>query len=349
MPTDNQNVKNTSILVTGGSGFLGQRIVEEFLAKDSLVLPANISIFDVNNYPGKLNEKIKFIKGDLRNYDEVKEACKGKDIVVHAAAIVDWGTKTDEEIYGVNVTGTENIIKACKENEVPFLVYTSSLDAVYEGKPLIDIDESQPYPEKHSTSYCRSKYLAEKLVMEANDETLKTVCLRPADIFGEADPFHMDTLINMAKSGFYVRIGDGKAKNQHVYAGNMAYAHVLAADALIKKKNVDGKVYFITDSEPANFFTFFDRFVLASGYKIFPKNFWLPKSVSYTIGGISELMAVLARPVYRYTPKFSRFAVTYTCTDFTFKPTRAVKELGFVPKYDEETVFNNVVAYYKKK
>jgi sterol-4alpha-carboxylate 3-dehydrogenase (decarboxylating) len=159
----------------------------------------------------------------------------------------------------------------------------------------------------------------------------------------------MDTLINMAKSGFYVRIGDGKAKNQHVYVGNMAYAHVLAADALLKKKDVDGKVYFITDGEPSNFFKFFDKLVMASGYKIFPKNFWLPKGVAYTIGGASELIALLARPFYRYTPKFSRFAVTYTCTDFTFKTNRAEKELGFVPKYDEETVFKSIVSYYKKQ
>jgi nucleoside-diphosphate-sugar epimerase len=349
MSTGNQNVTKPSILITGGSGFLGQRIVQEFLATDSKVQPANISIFDLNDYPGNLNDKIEFVKGDIRNYEEVKNACKGKDIVVHSAAVVDWGTKSDEEIFGINVGGTENIIKACNENKVPYLVYTSSLDAVYEGKPLVDIDESQPYPEKHATTYCRSKYLAEKKVLEANSENLKTMVLRPADIFGEADPFHMDTLINMAKSGFYVRIGDGKALNQHVYVGNMAYAHVLAADALMKKKDVAGKVYFITDSEPSNFFKFFDKLVLASGYKIFPKNFWLPKGLSYTIGGISELTAVLARPFYKYTPKFSRFAVTYTCTDFTFKATRAEKELGFVPKYDEETVYKSIASYYKKQ
>lgn len=349
MSTDTQNVKNPSILVTGGSGFLGQRIVKEFLAKDSLVQPANIRIFDIKEYPVSLNEKIEFIKGDLRDYKAVSHACNGVDIVIHAAAIVDWGTKTEEELNGVNVSGTENIIKACKEYNVPYLIYTSSLDAVYAGKPLIDINENQAYPEKHATSYCRSKYLAEKKVLEANGSDLKTLVLRPADIFGEADPFHMDTLINMAKSGFYVRIGNGKAKNQHVYVGNMAYAHILAAEALMKKKDVAGKVYFITDGEPSNFFKFFDKLVIASGYKIFPKNFWLPKGVAYTIGGISELTAVLVRPFHKYTPKFSRFAVTYTCTDFTFKTNKAEKELGFVPKYDEETVFKNIVAYYKKQ
>jgi len=349
MSSDSQNITNPSVLITGGSGFLGQRIVKEFLANDSLVQPANISIFDLKKYPGKTSDKIQFIEGDLRNYEEVKNACKGKDIVIHSAAVVDWGTKSDEEIFGINVGGTENIIQACRENNVPRLIYTSSLDAVYGGKPLVDIDESQPYPEKHATTYCRSKYLAEIKVLEANNETLKTLVLRPADIFGEADPFHMDTLINMAKSGFYVRIGDGKAKNQHVYVGNMAYAHVLAADALMKKKDVDGKVYFITDGEASNFFKFFDKLVLASGYKIFPKNFWLPKGLSYTIGGISELMAVLARPFYKYTPKFSRFAVTYTCTDFTFKTNKAEKELGFVPKYDEETIFKSIASYYKKQ
>jgi hypothetical protein len=54
-----------------------------------------------------------------------------------------------------------------------------------------------------------------------------------ADIWGEGDPFHIGSLIDMAKGGFYVRIGNGSSKSQHVNAGNMAVAHIQAARALI--------------------------------------------------------------------------------------------------------------------
>ena len=235
------------------------------------------------------------------------------------------------------------------ENKVPYLVFTSSLDAVYAGKPLVNIDETVPYPEKHPTSYCRSKYLAEKLALAANSETLKTITLRPSDIFGEADPYHIDSLINMAKGGFYVRLGNGKAQCQNVYVGNMAYAHVLAADALMKKPEVAGNVYFITDGESYNFFKLFDQVVLGAGYKIWPKNLWLPRRLAYSIGACSELIAILARPIKKYTPKFSRFAVTYTCTDFTFSAEKARKELGFKPKYSFEEAMKSTINFYRKK
>jgi nucleoside-diphosphate-sugar epimerase len=349
MTAETQPIKNPSILVTGGSGFLGHRIVEEFLSKESPVKPANICIFDLKKHPGQTNEKVQFVKGDVSNYEDVKNACKGKDIVIHSAAIVDWGTRSEAEIYAVNVTGTENVINACKENNVSFLVFTSSLDAVYAGKPLVNIDETIPYPEKHPTSYCRSKYLAEKLVLAANSETLKTIILRPSDIFGEADPYHIDSLINMARGGFYVRLGNGKAQCQNVYVGNMAHAHVLAADALMKGKDVSGNIYFITDGNSHNFFKLFDQVVLGAGYKIWPKNLWLPRGLAYSIGSISEFIAILARPIKKYTPKFSRFAVTYTCTDFTFTAEKARKELGFIPKYSFEEAMKNTIGYYRKK
>lgn len=338
-----------SILVTGGSGFLGQRIVQELLDTSSPFQGANICIFDIKNYTGKKNEQIQYIKGDISKYEDVSKACQGIDIVIHSAAIVDWGTKSEQEVYAVNVTGTENVINACLENKVPHMIYTSSLDAVYGGKPLINIDETIAYPEKHATSYCRSKFLSEKLVLAANSEELKTLVLRPSDIYGEADPYHIDSLIDMAKSGFYVRLGDGKSSCQHVYVGNMAFAHVLAADALLKGKNVDGNVYFITDGKGSNFFKFFDQVVVGAGYKIWPKNFWIPRGLAYSMGAISESVAVLARPFKKYTPKFSRFAVTYTCTDFTFTADKAKKELGFEPKYDLDTALKNTIAFYREQ
>jgi len=77
--------------------------------------------------------------------------------VIHSAAIIDWGTKSKKEVLDVYVGGTENIINACLENGVKYLIYTSSLDAVFTGTPLINIDETQPYPDKHHTIYCEQK------------------------------------------------------------------------------------------------------------------------------------------------------------------------------------------------
>jgi nucleoside-diphosphate-sugar epimerase len=288
------------------------------------------------------------IQGNVGNYWQVSEACRNIDLVIHAAAIVDWGAKSEEEIFTVNVAGTQNIIDACREHKIKFLVFTSSLDAVFSGKPLVNIDESIPYPEKHSTSYCRSKYLAEKRVLSASCDDLKTCIIRPSDVYGEGDPYHIGSLLEMAKGGFYIRLGNGKSRCQHVYVGNIAYAHVLAAQALLTgNEAIAGNVYFITDGPGSNFFSFYDRIIEESGYKIWPKNLWLPRGFAMMLGILSEGLAIVARPVKKYTPKMSRFAVTYTCTDFTFGSEKARKDFGFVPKYGEKEAVERTTQYYR--
>jgi nucleoside-diphosphate-sugar epimerase len=336
------------VLVTGGSGFLGKAIIEELLDNNSPVKYGEIRIFDLHSPAVNHDVRIKYIPGDIREYDSVSRACEGCDVVIHSAAIVDWGTRSEEEVLAVNAGGTENVVRACRENNVKALVYTSSLDAVYSGKPLVDIDETIAYPERHETMYCRSKYLGEKTVLGANSDILKTCVLRPSDIYGESDPYHMGSLINMAKGGFYVRLGNGKARSQHVYVYNIAYAHLLAAKALLNgNEKVPGSVYFITDAPGTNFFKFFDRIVEGAGYRIWPKNLWLSRGLAYSLGSLSEGVAWLIRPLKSYYPKFSRFAVTYTCTDFTFTARKAQEEFGFRPKYSEEEAFRRTVAFYR--
>lgn len=337
------------IFLTGGSGFIGSRIVEELIAKDSPLKPSKITIFDTKQYQGVKNELIEFVQGDVRNFTAIEKASKNADIAIHSAAVIDWGTKPAQEVLDINVEGTKNIIKACDINNIKNLVYTSSLDAVFTGTPLVDIDETQPYPETHHTIYCESKKLGELAVLEAHSADLKTCILRPSDVYGEADPYHIDSLIDMAKSGFYVRLGNGTSKCQHVYVGNMAFAHVLAANALwTGNKKVEKEIYFITDGKGSNFFKFFDQVVEGAGYKIFPKNAWIPKKLAYSIGSISEGMAALMRPIKHYNPKFSRFAVTYTCTDFTYSSKKAFEHFNFQPKYATEEALQKTISYYSK-
>jgi nucleoside-diphosphate-sugar epimerase len=351
MIKSNQDYKiKLNVLVTGGSGFLGKAIVREFLDANSPVEAGELRILDTREYDGPADDRIHFLKGDICNYEDISNACRGIDLVIHTAAIVDWGTKSEKEVYHTNFTGTQQVIKACKEHGVSMLVYTSSLDAVITGRPLVDIDESQPYPEKHLNMYCESKCLSEKLVLAENNERLRTCALRPSDIYGENDPYHVPPLIDMAKGGFYVRIGNGSAKSQHVYVRNMAWAHVLAARALAENNpDVCGNMYFITDGPGANFFTFFDAIVAASGYRIWPHNFRLPAGLMYFLGTVSEYLAWLVRPIKQYNPKLSRFAVMYTCTDFTFAPEKANRDFGFYPKYSKEEAFDNTVSFFKKK
>jgi sterol-4alpha-carboxylate 3-dehydrogenase (decarboxylating) len=339
-----------NILVTGGAGFLGSFIVKELLDPECPLNVGRVRVFDLKSPPAFHDRRVEYFRGDVCNADQISQACEGIDLVIHSAAIIDWGTKTPKEVYATNFGGTKNVVAACRLHQVSMLVYTSSLDVVITGKPLRNIDESQPYAVRHLNMYCESKCLAEQLVLSESNNGLRTCALRPADIWGEGDPYHIPPLIEMAKSGFYTRIGNGKARNQHVYAGNVAWAHVLAAKALIEENSrVYGNAYFVTDGEPANFFTFFDEIVSRSGYKIWPRNLWLPKGFTYVLGIVSEYIALLIRPWKYYNPKLSRFAVMYTTTDFTFSAEKAKRDFGFRPRYGSDEALKRTVAFFRKE
>lgn len=66
------------------------------------------------------------------------------------------------------------------------------------------------------------------------------------------------------------------------------------------------------------------------------------------MGAVSEFIAFMARPFKRYNPKFSRFAVIYTCTDFTFTSGKARADFGFEPKYSDEEALERTIAFFKK-
>lgn len=338
------------ILVTGGSGFLGRAIVDELLLADSPVSIGEIIVYDIKVLEGITDPRVQYIKGDVCYPDDIARACAGIDVVIHTAAIVDWGTRKPEEVYHINYVGTQHVLDACKGNNVPMLLFTSSLDTVITGRPLINIDESQPYPGKHLNMYCESKCLAEKLVIAENKASLKTMVLRPSDVWGEGDPYHIPPLINMARNGFYVRIGDGSARNQHVYVRNMASAHVLAVKALMEGNDqVTGQAYFITDGPGANFFTFFDDIVERAGYKIWPASLWLPKGLMYFLGSMAEYAALLIRPFKYFVPKLSRFAVMYTTTSFTFTADKAKRDFGYYPKYSHKEAMENTVRFFRRR
>jgi len=336
------------LVVTGGAGFIGQAVMRELLCNNTEISIGEIRVLDLAESPGWDDSRIRYFRGDIRDEALLSNVMNGADAVLHLAAMVDWGTHTREEVFSVNVEGTEKVMRTAKAAGVRALVFTSSLDAVCSGKPIINGDESIAYPKRFPNAYCESKASGEQLVREYAAGGFNVVSLRPSGVYGEADPYHISALINMAEKGPYARIGNGKALCQHVYVGNVAHAHLIALKALWKgNQEINGNAYFLTDSPPKNFFGFLDPIVEGSGYQIRPKNMWIPKPLMWIVGVIAEGAAFLIRPFKEINPKLSRFAVNYTCNDFTLSGDRARRDFGFVPKYNEEEAFDRTVKYFR--
>ncbi len=95
MAPDKTIPEDSTILLTGGSGFLGRAILHELLGELSIQHLKEVRVLDINPPDIRFAEQLRFIKGDIRDINLLQEACKGVDVVIHSAAIVDWGTKSD--------------------------------------------------------------------------------------------------------------------------------------------------------------------------------------------------------------------------------------------------------------
>ncbi len=229
------------VLVTGGTGFLGQHLVRKLLAEGHTVAlmgrtmsPAQ-ALLDAGARPLVL---------DLCDNVGVQAACQGMDVVIHAGALsAPWGRKAD--FYAINVGGTEAIIAGCLKHGVRRLIYISSPSVVFDGRDQHNAREDVPYPQRFTSTYSESKKIGEDRVRAATREGLETVIVRPKAIFGPGDQALLPRLIAAARQGRLPQIGDGQNRVDLTYVENVVHALCLALSA----PAVVGKVYTITNDE----------------------------------------------------------------------------------------------------
>ncbi|MCG8589265.1 MAG: NAD-dependent epimerase/dehydratase family protein [Proteobacteria bacterium] len=335
------------LLVTGGAGFLGGALLRELVRADPVLAPSEIRVFD--RRPAQ-HTRVKSFQGDIRSYEDVRSACDGAEVVLHAASLVDWGRASERELEDINVTGTQNVLRACRESGVRALVYTSTMDVVYGGRPIRDADERLPYPARFNDGYARTKAAAEQAVLAADATgALRTCAVRPCGMFGEADPYHLPNTLEAVASGqLRFRIGDGRAVFQHVYVGNVAHAHLLAAAKLLEPEpRVAGEIYLITDIPACNFFAFMEPILERLGHPLPPAHRTLPYPLVYAVAAAVEAFARAARPFTAWRPTLTRSSVRIVCQDLSFRGDKARRDLGYAPRYSEAEAVDRTVEHFR--
>ncbi|KIR68861.1 hypothetical protein I312_100042 [Cryptococcus bacillisporus CA1280] len=227
-----------SYLVVGGCGFLGRHIVEQLLARGE----TQVSVFDI--VQRHFDSNVNFYIGDLSNPQDVENALVKSQatVVIHTASPTHgMGRALYEK---VNVTGTRTLLDAIlsPSSTVSKLVYTSSGGVIYSGKEdICNADERLDYPAVALDAYNETKVAAEKMVLEANEQEkggeggakLLTCAIRPAGIFGPGDRQMISGFYSVVKNGQTKwQIGDNTNLGDFTYVGNIAHAHLLAADKL---------------------------------------------------------------------------------------------------------------------
>ncbi|KAI9098234.1 3-beta hydroxysteroid dehydrogenase/isomerase family-domain-containing protein [Phlyctochytrium arcticum] len=316
--------EQSSVLVIGGGGFLGQAIISALLKKGH-----SVSAFDLRKPAQTHPDLTAFHVGDITDPDAVRDACRDKTVVIHTAAVIEGFAK--EVYWAVNVGGTQNVIDACKECGVRVLVYTSSASVTYYGQDVRGGDESDPYCEIHMDSYNETKAAAEQLILAANDDDLCTVALRPAGIFGPADHNASKGLVDAARKGNWkVKIGDNTSLFDWTYVDNVAHAHVVAAETCGKREGVAGQVFYITNDSPVFFWDVPKYLWNALGYKnTLSKT--IPRPLGLALGHFVDALRSLVRPFAAWDPTFNSFRVKVITSNRWLDITRAKEVLGYRP------------------
>jgi nucleoside-diphosphate-sugar epimerase len=309
-------------LVTGGGGFLGSAIVRLLRERGDEVVS-----FSRSRYASLDSLGVMQVQGDLGDLAAVESTLQECDIVFHVAAKAGvWGRW--EDYFTANVTGTRNILEACKRRGIQRLVYTSSPSVTFAGTDQKGVDESEPYPTHFLAHYPHTKAIAEQEVLAANGPTLATVALRPHLIWGPGDPHLVPRLLERARAGKLKRIGSGQKVVDTVFVENAAAAHLQAADKLAIGSPVAGKAYFLSQDEPTPLFDFINQ--ILSLAKLAPVTKSVPASVAYLAGAILEKVYRL-KGEYQKEPPMTRFVARQLSTDHWFDLTAAKTDFGYAP------------------
>lgn len=180
--------ENKVILVTGGTGSWGRELIKQLLAKG----PKEIRIYSrgeqkqVTMKRELQNNKLRFVIGDIRDYEAIEVASRGVDYIFHLAALkhVPICEEQPEEAVKTNILGIQNLIKASLVNQIKRLIYVSTDKAV-----------------AAQNLYGMTKAVGERLIIQANrySEDTKFVCIRAGNVLGSNGsvvPFFIDQIKN---------------------------------------------------------------------------------------------------------------------------------------------------------
>ncbi|OHD14698.1 MAG: epimerase [Spirochaetes bacterium GWD1_27_9] len=193
-------------LITGGAGFLGINLVRHLFSKGYKdIVSLDFAEFD---YPEK--DKIKIIKGDIRDKDIVKKAMEGVNVVIHTAAALPLYKK--EDIFSTDIDGTRNLLEEAERQKVERFVHISST-AVYgipDHHPLIEDDKLDGVG-----PYGKAKIAAEEVCLEFRKKGMCVPIIRPKSFIGPERLGVFALFYDWAKDarGFPM-IGNGKNRYQ---------------------------------------------------------------------------------------------------------------------------------------
>ncbi|MDX6673157.1 MAG: hypothetical protein QOH11_575 [Solirubrobacteraceae bacterium] len=307
-----------AVFVTGGSGFIGGRLVRRLVADGRRVRALARSDDAAETVAGAGAEPV---RGDLSDLAALVAGAEGCRLAFHAAAaVLEWGPR--EEFVRANVDGTTLVLDACREAGVRRLVHVGTEAATMVGQPLVAIDETAPLRPDSKADYCATKAMAEQAVRAANGDGLETVVVRPRLVWGVGDPTILPGVVEAVRAGRFRWIAGGRHETSTTHVDNVVEGLVRGAE-----RGHPGEAYFVTDGDPVVFRDFITELVGTQGVEIPDKG--LPKRVAGGVAAGSE--AVFRTLRLKGTPPLTRMAYWLSALECTIDISKAREQLGYAP------------------
>ncbi|KAI4200550.1 MAG: hypothetical protein LQ346_002349 [Caloplaca aetnensis] len=336
-----------AVLVVGGCGYLGRRIVLALLESQKA---SSVSVIDIRTDTNQL-PNVSYYTADISSADHVQSVFYKvrPAVVIHTASPTAFSHNMGF-FEKINIGGTRNLLEASKEvQSVKVFVYTSSASVVHDSvSDLFDGDDTLPllFMPQQKSDYSHTKAMAEKLVLQANrvNGSLLTVSLRPSGMFGEDDPTTVKPMVDAAAGGKYrFQIGNGKNLFEWTYVGNVVDAHILAVQTLLEthrkklshipaENRVDGEAFLITNDDAMPFWDFARAIGAAAGYPTKKTEvIAIPRLVGLVIAALAEWFVWLFSFGTK-KPSMTMTGIRFSTIHRTFRIDKAKDRLGYKPR-----------------
>jgi len=228
----------TCVLVTGGSGFIGQHLVATHVASGR-----QTRVLDVRP-PGRTVANAQYIKGSVLDRELVDQALDGVDEVYHLAGLPGMWVARKDDFHAVNYRGTEVVISAARKRGIARLLHCSTESILFRSSPAGEagVEDTLLTADDMPGPYTRSKLLAERLAMEAaasgfpvvigsptmpigpHDHNLTPPTAMLRHFLGKRFQFYLDFVLNLVDvrdvaSGLILAMERGKVGNRYILGG----------------------------------------------------------------------------------------------------------------------------------
>ncbi len=227
--------KGKVAFVTGGGGRLGRSLSRALVRSGYGVRALSHDKEFIHTMPAGVVPYV----GDVADKKLLNDACKGADVVFHLAAIVSEYKASTSRLMEVNVTGTTNVLEACRRNGVEHIVFPSSVDVYGRTRDEVLTEDSKLKP---TDKYGYSKMLAERQIIQYGDKIDYTI-LRLATIYGVGFEASYFKLFKSIKEGKAYIIGDGKNHLSMIHIEDVISAFLLAEE----KRSGSKEIYNLSD------------------------------------------------------------------------------------------------------